>query len=179
MNDQNMSPAAEEPDIGWEITKKIAKIIFRLLLLYCIVSCVIYCIPPLREGYWELRVKTYVQLHQKALNEYVETFPLDESTYQKYHGWKAICYPVFREGPGQYLAENYDLTGGDPYYIQFGRFGFGIAPSSSYAGMFYSPDDSPEGYLRNFYPPDTDVLSDNEALVEKICDNWYYYLESY
>lgn len=163
-----------------KITIKAVKIIFPLLLLYCVVSCVIYCIPSLREGYWEFRVKTYVQLHQNALNEYVKTFPLYEpKTSQKYHGWRAISYPVFREGYGRYLLENYDLAGGDPYYIQFDRFGFGIGSETSYAGMFYSPDDSPDGYLSNFYPSDTAVLSDNETKVEKICDNWYFYLESY
>ncbi|MGM9615335.1 MAG: hypothetical protein ACI3W7_07405 [Oscillospiraceae bacterium] len=175
MNEQMTPSPAEEPDIGWEITKKITikavKIIFPLLLLYFVVSCVIYCIPSLREGYWEFRVKTYVQLHQNALNEYVETFPLDEPmTREKYHGWTVTSYPVHEYG--LYSAGSYDFCGGDPYIIQFDRFGFGLAVGGSYAGMYYSPEDTPVGFQGIFL--DTPGAADGET--EKICDHWYWYI---
>lgn len=171
MNEQIPSSSPETPDRGWEITKKIAKVVFRLFLLYFIVFSVIYCIPALREGYWELRVKTYVQLHQKALNEYVETFPLDEPmTRQKYHGWTVTSYPVQEDG--KYTAGAYDFQDGDPYIIQFDRFGFGLAVGGSYAGMYYSPEDIPVGFQGVF--PDSPSATDGET--EKICDHWYWYI---
>ena len=174
MNEQNTPSTAEVPDKGWELTKKIAKIVFRLFLLYFVICCVFFCIPSLREGYWKIRVKTYVLIHQNMLNEYVETFPLDEPmASQKYHGWEVVSYPVY--GADAY-SPPYDFNNGDPYIIQFERFGFGLAPSGAYAGMYYSPDDMLVGFQGVLLNSPVTVIGGNHYETEKICDHWYWYI---
>lgn len=67
--------------------------------------------------------------------------------------------------------------------VQFHYSGFGIAPSSTYYGFYYSPSDVPVPYCNEDYELTMDVDGgwtwngdgDNGGKIKKISDNWYYY----
>ncbi|WP_169007369.1 hypothetical protein [Faecalispora jeddahensis] len=67
--------------------------------------------------------------------------------------------------------------------VEFLCGGFGLAPSSSYTGFYYSPSDVP---LNLQYPDEAltktdtgwryeEAKGDNQYKTEKITDHWYYY----
>lgn len=80
------------------------------------------------------------------------------------------------------------LYEGEHSIVEFYYNGFGIAPSSTYYGFYYSPDDVPvataffmnyEGYKLTDEKSGEWVWEeaggDNGCQVVKIRDNWYYY----
>ena len=66
--------------------------------------------------------------------------------------------------------------------LDFFCFGFGIVPSSSCKGFYYSPQDVPRGYQGSRQPL-TDAGAgwsweddgDNRYYTEKLCDKFYFY----
>lgn len=71
--------------------------------------------------------------------------------------------------------------------VEFLCGGFGLAPSSSYTGFYYSPSDVPLGFQGEVMPlvkTDTgwsyeQVNGDNQYETEKIVDLWYYFHMSF
>lgn len=71
--------------------------------------------------------------------------------------------------------------------VEFLCGGFGLAPSSSYTGFYYSPSDVPLGFQGEVMPlvkTDTgwsyeQVNGDNQYETEKIVDRWYYFHMSF
>ena len=67
--------------------------------------------------------------------------------------------------------------------VQFYVTGFGLVPSASYEGFYYSPDDIPVSYQNAGYDleqtaEDTWEWSDdtdNGGITKRITENWYYY----
>lgn len=163
MNEQ-MTPSPQKKIKIW--IKKAIKPILWLLLLWCVLNM----IGPIREAIWEARVVSYCLLHQGKLNEFVEEFPFEEYEETRKHidykGWEVSCFPVHEEGT--YKPGSYDIPDRDPYVIQFHRFGFGLVPASTYAGMYYSSDDTPSGFQG--------VPMGSRGDTKKICDHWYWYI---
>ncbi|MCD7733467.1 MAG: hypothetical protein LUH56_08535 [Oscillospiraceae bacterium] len=117
----------------------------------------------------------------------------------KFQAW------VFVARYGDYIEEKYEnhiiITDGVPcvsatYFgpdyrhemIEYTLSGFGIAPSSTYYGCYYSPDDLPMAYAQmNYhlvkqsegYWTWEEKDGDNHGSVAKIRDGWYYYSVSF
>ena len=78
---------------------------------------------------------------------------------------------------------------GDHPMVQFYSFGFGLVPSSTYYGFYYSPDDVPlpyhnaddhYGVVTNSESDDPDMTryqgeGDNGGQTTRIIPCWYYY----
>ena len=79
------------------------------------------------------------------------------------------------------------VSQGDHMMVDFYVTGFGIAPSSTYYGFYYSPDDVPLAYPnadaaltqyeRNSW--EWSANGDNRGVTKKIADCWYYYEASF
>ena len=75
----------------------------------------------------------------------------------------------------------------DSKMVEFLCGGFGLAPSSSYTGFYYSPSDVPLGFqgeVMSLVKTDTgwsyeQVNGDNQYETEKIVDRWYYFHMSF
>lgn len=104
--------------------------------------------------------------NQDFLNESIEN-----ETYDKIYKINAI------KSITPYSLSNNEL------YIDFYCSGFGIAPSSTYYGFYYSSNDEPIGFQAApiELEPDGNGWSwqqpngDNSYYTEKILKNWYYY----
>ena len=104
----------------------------------------------------------YVQGHQAELTAYVETLlATDPAQLEDYHGYSGM--------------------------VEFQTSVFGLAPSSTYSGFYYSPEDVPLG----FQSAQVDFVEsggcwlweepegDNRQYTEKIADHWYWYEASF
>lgn len=114
-------------------------------------------------------VTRYVREHQPELNSYVAQILKERPIKQdNYNGWKV----TYNFGTQQ---------------IDFSVGGFGLAPSSSYWGFYYTPDDAPIGIDGSEVPLSKDGNGwswqepdgDNSQYIEKICSNWYWYKASF
>lgn len=120
----------------------------------------------------------YVQGHQAELTAYVKTLlAIDPAQLEDYHGysggdtydgWDVTCYPH---------------TG----MVEFQTSVFGLVPSSTYSGFYYSPEDVPLGFQStqvDFVESGGGWLweepeGDNRQYTEKIADHWYWYEASF
>ncbi len=116
----------------------------------------------------------YVQGHQAELTAYVEKLlATDPAQLEGYHGYSA----------GD-TYDGWDVT----YYphsgmIEFQTSAFGLVPSSTYSGFYYSPEDVPMGFQSaqvDFAEHGDGWLweepeGDNRQYMEKIADHWYWY----
>lgn len=76
---------------------------------------------------------------------------------------------------------------GEHVVVDFFVTGFGLAPSSTYYGFYYSPEDLPMMALDGMaklteYEPDAwnwQGVGDNDGIIKKIADCWYYYEASF
>ena len=106
-------------------------------------------------------ISSYVQRHLQDLESFVAG---ESSGGDEYNGWS-----VSRNAK----------TG----MVQFDVGGFGLVPSSSYWGFYYSPGDEPMGFDGaevEFTESGKGWLwqeekGDNRNYTEKITDNWYYF----
>ena len=160
----------------WHILKKAVIYLVALAMIICL----LYCISPFREAFWEMRVKSYVLTHQRSLNQFAESFPINEPMENlKYHGWEVISYPVHEYGNFSYSAYAYSSEG-NSYIIEFDCYGWGIVPSSSYAGMYYSPTNTAVGFQGISIDSLTSAQERHETSLvyetKKICDNWFWYI---
>ncbi len=114
----------------------------------------------------ERAVARFVRHHQTQLTELAE-------------GWLAA-------GTGDRRFKGVEVEGicpGEHPIVQFFYGGWGIVPSSTYYGFFYSPDDVPVSYQNSSAPvrPDGEDRwtwsgeGDNGGVVRKLADKWYYY----
>ena len=110
-----------------------------------------------------------MQEHQLELNSYVTQVLKDRLIKQgTYNGWKV----TYNFGTQQ---------------IDFSVGGLGLAPSSTYWGFYYTPDDVPIGIDGSdvLLSPDgngwiwKEPNGDNFQYIEKICNNWYGYKASF
>ena len=70
-----------------------------------------------------------------------------------------------------------------PDMVEFDCWGWGLAPSSTYIGFYYSENDEPipfQGVLQQLTESGSgwawqEPESDNHGYTEKIMDNWYYF----
>lgn len=82
---------------------------------------------------------------------------------------------------------NIKVLMGDHAMVDFYVTGFGLAPSSTYYGFFYSPDDVPLAIWNidvelTEYAEDEwkwTEYGDNRGVTKKIVDGWYYYEASF
>jgi len=76
-----------------------------------------------------------------------------------------------------------DVIMGDHIVVDFFVTGYGLAPSGGYYGFYYSPEDLPMVYMDEMaklteYEPDAwtwQGVGDNDGVIKKIADCWYYY----
>ena len=76
---------------------------------------------------------------------------------------------------------------GEHVVVDFFVTGFGMAPSSTYYGFYYSPEDLPQVHMDEMaklteYEADAwkwHGVGDNKGVVKKIADCWYYYEASF
>jgi len=76
-----------------------------------------------------------------------------------------------------------DVIMGDHIVVDFFVTGYGLAPSGGYYGFYYSPEDLPMMYMDEMaklteYEPDAwtwQGVGDNDGVIKKIADCWYYY----
>lgn len=147
-------------------SKKIRSLLKPVIatIIIIIVLYIFSCIKPFTHA----SVTRYVQKHQLELNSYVEQVLKDRPIKQgTYNGWKV----TYNFGTQQ---------------IDFSVGGFGLAPSSTYWGFYYTPDDIPIGIDGSnvLLSPDGNGWSwkepngDNSQYIEKICNNWYWYKAS-
>lgn len=115
----------------------------------------------------ERKVKNFVKANEVELVEIAEQY-LDYEQGVKTEYKNARIDGVFQ---GEYPI------------VQFYYSGFGIAPSGTYYGFYYSPDDVVATYCNEDYPMEMlddgewkwSGKGDNGGSIKKIKDNWYYY----
>lgn len=74
-----------------------------------------------------------------------------------------------------------------PDLVEFDCWGWGLAPSSTYTGFYYSENDEPipfQGVMQELVADGDgwswqEPKSDNHGYTEKIMDKWYYYEASF
>ncbi|MBE5880372.1 MAG: hypothetical protein E7288_10435 [Lachnospiraceae bacterium] len=84
------------------------------------------------------------------------------------------------EAPG---VRDVDVIMGEHIVVDFFVTGYGLAPSGGYYGFYYSPEDLPMMYMDEMaklteYEPDAwtwQGVGDNDGVIKKIADCWYYY----
>lgn len=112
-------------------------------------------------------IRGYVSLCHSDLENYaVQILDEDATTYGKYGLWKTSAYP-------------------EQGMVEFATGGFGLAPSSTYNGFYYSADNSHKAFAAA--NPDTTTLkidgdyatwtdgTDNHGSSVRITDNWFWY----
>lgn len=131
-----------------------------------IVAAIVLCNP-----YSEKNAKKYVKKHTAQLTQYAEEISQKDFTVtDKYKAWKV-----------QYYASS------DIPVVNFDVFAFGLVPSTTYKGFYYSSQDIPAGFLGEnveFVPYEngwkwSQPDGDNTCYTEKITDNWYWYEASF
>jgi len=76
-----------------------------------------------------------------------------------------------------------DVIMGEHIVVDFFVTGYGLAPSGGYYGFYYSPEDLPMVYMDEMaklteYEADVwtwQGVGDNDGVIKKIADCWYYY----
>ena len=121
------------------------------------------------------RIEYFVKRHEAALTKIAQTELSGSHQHksdEKFHG-----------------VEIDGVFEGDHPMVQFYSFGFGLVPSSSYYGFYYSPDDVPLPFQNadefrvisgsdDAADPDTTRfrgVGDNGCEVKRILPCWYYY----
>lgn len=121
--------------------------------------------------YSERNVKRYVKNNAEQLTQYAQEISKNDfHVTDRYKAWKVKYYAA-----------------SDVPVVNFDVFAFGLVPSSTYKGFYYSPKDIPAGFLGDevefvwcgdgweWSQPD----GDNTCYTEKIIDNWYWYEASF
>ena len=96
---------------------------------------------------------------------------------------------------GEVPAYGIDVSGvrdvkvslGEHKSVNFFVTGFGLVPSSVYYGFYYSPEDLPMMYMdetAKLTEQEENVwkwqgVGDNDGVIKKITDGWYYYEASF
>lgn len=119
-------------------------------------------------------VERYVLGRQEELNAYVQRLlETDPAQMENHHGWRA------EDSYDGWKVSYYPHSG----KIEFETSAFGLAPSSTYSGFYYSPEDVPMGFQSaqvDFAEHGGGWLweepeGDNRQYTEKIADYWYWY----
>lgn len=137
-----------------------------LWILLCVVllaGLAVFFFRPVTK----IGITSYVKRNVESLEDYVAEVTKTE-------------YGTFGYGEYNEWIVSLDTKTG---MVQFDTVGFGIVPSSSHWGFYYSPEDKPLGF------DGTDVEfkesgkgwlwqeenGDNRNYTEKITDNWYWF----
>lgn len=135
------------------------------VVIICIIAITILLIFIIKDTKKD-KIIRLVNKNQEFLNECIEN-----KTYDKIYKINAI------KSIAPYSIMDNEL------YIDFYCYGFGIAPSSTYYGFYYSSNDEPIGFQAAQIELEPDGKGwvwqqpngDNRYYTEKISDNWYYY----
>lgn len=131
----------------------------RFFIIFAAAVCVFVVFRDSKSN-----VAYYVKNNQNKLESFVENVieTNDLSTKTTYNGWDVF----YRK---------------EANMVEFITFAFGIAPSSTYKGFYYSPNDTPLGFQGvnlTFTKNDTGwVYNDgnNIEYTEKVMDHWYWF----
>lgn len=111
--------------------------------------------------------RLYVQLRQEALTQYAQSLLAEEPAVAAAYGpWEVTCW-----------------GDSDAPIVEFVTSRFGIVPSGTYKGFYYTPADRPAGFQGtelDFTPSGNGWYweedgGDNRAYTEKISECWYWF----
>jgi len=136
-------------------------------MIVCLVIAVAFLALTFRDNL----LRTYVVICHKDLEAYAVQF-LDskESTSGKYGAWKTSCYP-------------------EDSMVEFHTGGWGLAPSSTYKGFYYSADNTHQLFSAAY----EDITSmeidgdhavwtdgtDNHGVSIRITEKWFWFEASF
>ena len=139
----------------------------RILLVLCMIIAILW-FPLLRKPYEQWSITRIVEQNSEELTQMAEEILAAQDAEGKhYKGVEKITY--------------WDNDG--TIFLEFFCRGFGIVPSSSYKGFYYSPDDIPLGYQGADIPLTPsgrgwrweEADGDNRYFTEQIRAHWFYY----
>lgn len=132
-----------------------------------IASIVLVAVIVLGLAFRDNLTRGYVSLFQNKLEAYAVDMLDSEQTTGNYGAWETTCYP--EEGMVEFL------TGG-----------WGVAPSTTYKGFYYSADDTHKAFsgIRATMEVDGDKAiwtdgTDNHGTSVRIAENWFWYEASF
>lgn len=136
-----------------------------------IVICAIILLIALGLGFQDNLIRAYVTLCHEELESYAsQMLEIAEQTTDNYGVWKTSCYP-------------------DDGMIEFHTGGWGLAPSSTYKGFYYSVDNTHKLFSAAYEDGvsmeiDGDNASwtdgtDNHGISIRIMKNWFWFEASF
>lgn len=136
-----------------------------------IALCVVIAITILGLAFKDNLIRTYVVLCNKDLEAYATQFLDDnERTSGQYGIWKTSYYP-------------------DDGMVEFHTGGWGLAPSSTYKGFYYSADNTHKLFsaaYKDITSMETDGDhatwtdgTDNHGISTRITENWFWFEASF
>lgn len=140
--------------------KKRSKTIIAVVLIALAIFGIKHSFNP------EYRINNFINQNSEELVTIAEAYLNSDTTTKTYKGVEVE--PVYR---------------GTHDIIQFYYGGFGLAPSTTYYGFYYSPDDVPTPYqnVNCNLTALSDVEwewsdgTDNGGRTKKVMKNWFYY----
>ena len=138
----------------------------KLLLIYAIILVII-----LGVLFQDNLIRAYIPLrHEKLENYALKMLESTDKTNDTFGVWKTSCYPM--EG-----------------MVEFHTGGWGLAPSSTYKGFYYSTDDTHKLFSAAY--EDTTAMTingdhaswtdgtDNHGISIRIMKNWFWFEASF
>ena len=112
-------------------------------------------------------------------------FAMVERNLEKYEitAQQMISGEIAASGVKAPGVHDVDVIRGEHIVVDFFVTGYGLAPSGGYYGFYYSPEDLPMMYMDEMaklteYEPGAwtwQGVGDNDGVIKKIADCWYYY----
>ncbi len=112
-------------------------------------------------------------------------FAMVERNLEKYEvaAQQMISGEITASGVKAPGVHDVDVIKGEHLIVDFFVTGYGLAPSGGYYGFYYSPEDLPMMYMDDMaklteYEPGAwkwQGVGDNDGVIKKITDCWYYY----
>lgn len=136
-----------------------------------IVICTIILVIILSLAFQDNLIRAYVSLGREKLESYaLQMLEPSERASDSYGVWKTSCYPEDR-------------------MVEFHTGGWGLAPSSTYKGFYYSADDTHKLFSAAYADTvsmeiDGDNASwtdgtDNHGISIRIMKNWFWFEASF
>ena len=136
-----------------------------------IAVCLVFAVAILGLAFKDNLIRTYVAAYNEDLEAYAVQF-LDgnERTSDQYGIWKTSCYP-------------------DDGMVEFYTGGWGLGPSSTYKGFYYSADNTHKLFsaaYKDITSMETDGDeatwtdgTDNHGISTRITENWFWFEASF
>lgn len=127
-------------------------------------SCGVFLMASFVHPFSKWMIWQYVLRNQEKLTAYAQNVIDEQPLNPKYYnGWRVYYY-----------SEN---------MVEFCTSSFGLTPSTTYKGFYYSADDLPHGFQNvpvDFHETEngwewTELVGDNIQYTERITLNWYWY----